>query len=185
MIWQMTGSHIIPYKNVLPRLGQRVFVGTGARLVGDLVAGDDCSFWFNTVVRADCHFIRIGRQVNIQDGTVIHVTNSRFATSISDNVSIGHNATIHGATVRAGSLIGMGAVLMDDVEIGEQCLVAAGALVTPGKKIPDRSLVMGNPARIARTVNADELAMLERTTRYYLEYKEEYRRQGDMIRTGP
>src|SRR5690606_10210173 len=112
-MYAMPGSVILPYRGTRPKLGHGVVLASGAHLIGDLIVGDEASFWFNTVVRADCNYIRIGQRTNVQDGTVIHVTNGDAPTEIGDDVTIGHNATIHGCTIKSGSLIGMGAVILD------------------------------------------------------------------------
>lgn len=170
----MPGANILPYKGKSPSLGQRVFLAAGAQLIGDLEVGEDSSFWFNTVVRADCNYIRIGQRSNIQDGTVIHVTNSLFPTHIGDEVTVGHNATLHGCRIGDRCLIGMGAVVMDDVNVGRHSIVAAGALLTPGKTYPEGHLIKGSPAKAVRALRPAELESLERSYQYYLEYKSHY-----------
>jgi carbonic anhydrase/acetyltransferase-like protein (isoleucine patch superfamily) len=171
---RLPGSQIIPYDGTTPKFGKNCFMASGACAIGDLETGDDVSFWFQTVVRADCHYIRIGHRVNIQDAAVVHVTNKRFATFIEDEVSIGHSAVIHGCTIRKGSLIGMGAILMDGVEVGESSLVAAGALLPPGKLYPSCSLIKGYPAKADRSLTEDELAMVANTHINYMGYKKKY-----------
>lgn len=173
-MYKMEGASILTYKNSYPKLSKGVFVASGARLIGDLEVKEESSFWFNVVVRADCNYIRIGSKTNVQDGSVIHVTNKYFPTIIADEVSIAHNVTIHGCQIGRGTLVGMGAIVMDGVEIGENCLVAAGSLVTPGKKFPDNSLIMGSPAKVVRPISEKEAMTLKRTTEYYIEYKNNY-----------
>ena len=170
----MSDATVIPYKDVAPLLGERVFVASGVRLIGDLIAGDDVSFWFNTVVRADCNYIRIGARTNVQDGSCIHVTNRLFPTTIGANVTIGHNAVLHGCMIGDGTLIGMGAVVLDGVEIGEESIVAAGALVTPGKTFPPHAMIMGSPAKVTRLLSEEERAQLSVAVNHYLEYKSHY-----------
>jgi carbonic anhydrase/acetyltransferase-like protein (isoleucine patch superfamily) len=174
MYYAMPGSTIIPYKGTYPTLGSRAFVAAGAHIIGDVIAEEDVSIWFNTVVRGDCNSIRIGARTNIQDGTVIHVTSKEFATEIGSDVTIGHNVILHGCKVGSGTLIGMGAILLDGVEIGEKCFVAAGSLVTPGKKFPPHSMIMGSPAKVARTLTEEDLAGLATSVPSYLEYKNNY-----------
>ncbi|HEY0386310.1 MAG TPA: gamma carbonic anhydrase family protein, partial [Pyrinomonadaceae bacterium] len=142
---------------------------------GDVHIGAHSSVWFNAVVRGDVFHIRIGERTNIQDGTVIHVTNGTHATILEDEVTVGHNATLHGCYVERGSLIGIGAIVMDGVRIGAESLVAAGALVSPGTQIPPRSLVMGAPARVKRPLNEEELAGLEVFWKNYIEYTRAYK----------
>ena len=173
-MFKMPGSQVVSYQGQEPVFGQNCFLASGAVAVGDLITGDDVGFWFNSVVRADCHYIRIGSRVNIQDGTVVHVTNKRFPTVIEDEVSVGHNAVVHGCTIRRGTLVGMGAQIMDGVEVGEYCLVAAGALLSPGKTFPERSLIKGTPAKVVRRLTDEELSLVTNTHLYYLEYKKNY-----------
>ncbi|NRA64051.1 MAG: gamma carbonic anhydrase family protein [Pseudobacteriovorax sp.] len=170
----MPGSSLLPYKSVLPQLGEGVFLASGAHLVGDLIVGNQCSFWFNTAVRADCCHIRIGSRTNVQDGAVIHVTNGKHPTIIGDDVTIGHNATIHGCEVHGPSLIGMGAILMDGCVIGANSIVAAGTLVPPGKVFPENSLIKGNPGKVVREVSEEEKSFLLTSSAYYIEYKSNY-----------
>lgn len=173
-MYLMPGSNILPYKGKTPKLADGIFAAAGAQLIGDLEAGEDCGFWFNTVVRADCHYIRIGKRTNVQDGTVIHVTNGQFPTIIGDDVTIGHGAVIHGCTVGNLCLIGMGAIIMDGAEIGDRCIVAAGALVAPGKKYEAGSLIKGSPANAVRSISEKEEEFLKISSERYLEYKKHY-----------
>ncbi len=183
MILQLPGSHIISYNGISPKLGEETFLASGCQIIGDVVAKDLCSFWFNTVIRGDCNFIRIGRRVNIQDGTIIHVTNHLFPTHIADDVSVGHNAVIHGCTIGEGTLVGMSATILDGAVIGARSLVAAGSLVSPGKVFPDGWLLKGIPAQPVRELTPKEHLMREKTTEYYLEYKNQYR--NSQVLSGP
>src|SRR6267154_1121905 len=123
---------ILPVKGISPEFGKNVYIAPNATIVGDVIMGHDCSVWFNAVVRGDVNSIRIGNKVNIQDGAVIHCTFKRTQAIIGNNVSIGHNAIVHGCTVADNVLIGMGAIVMDNVTIGENCIIAAGAVVLEG-----------------------------------------------------
>lgn len=172
---RLPGSQIITYQKHTPRFGNDCFLASGACAIGDLVTGDEVSFWFNTVVRADCNFIRIGNRVNIQDQTTVHVTNGVSPTIIEDEVSIGHSALIHGCTIQKGCLIGMGAIIMDDVVVGAQSLVAAGALLPPNKKYPPKHLIIGSPAKATRPLNHDELDQIKNTWANYIKYKQGYK----------
>jgi carbonic anhydrase/acetyltransferase-like protein (isoleucine patch superfamily) len=138
-----------------PSFGHDCFLAETAVVIGDTVMGDGCSVWYNAVVRGDVHSIRIGHRVNIQDGAVLHCTYQRAALTIGDDVSIGHNAIVHGCTVRNKVLIGMGAIVMDHVEIGEGSVIAAGAVVTQGTKVEPGSLMTGVPAKRIGPVSAD------------------------------
>lgn len=157
-----------------PVLGERVYLAETAAVIGDVVLGDDVSIWYNSVVRGDCHFIRIGARTNIQDNCAIHVTQGTHPTVIDEEVTLGHGAIVHGATVRRGALIGIRATVMDGAEVGESAFVGAGALVTPGKRVPPRTLWLGAPARQVRTLSDAEVRDLEHYHRNYLGYKEEY-----------
>lgn len=173
-MYQMPGSAILPYKGQSPRLDSGVFIASGAQIIGDTEIGEDSSVWFNAVIRGDCNVIRIGKRSNIQDNATIHVTNSRFATTIGDEVTIGHGVILHGCTIETKCLIGMGAIIMDNVTIPERSLVAAGALVTPGKTFSPGMLIKGNPARETRPLTEKEIQEIERSVSYYLEYKRGY-----------
>ena len=166
---------LLPFRGVLPKLHPSVFVAEGAQIVGDVEIGEDSSVWFNSVVRGDVFHIRIGRRTNVQDLCVLHVTRQKYACLVGDEVTVGHHVTLHGCTVRDGCLIGMGAVVLDDAEVGEECLVAAGSLVTEHFKAPPRSLVMGFPARIVRPLKPEEIAFVRKGSANYVRYVRSYR----------
>ena len=163
-----------PYRNVYPRLGARVFLAETAAVIGDVVLGDDVSIWYSAVVRGDCCSVRIGARSNVQDNATIHVTNGTGPTTIEEEVTIGHNAVVHACTVRKGALIGMNATVLDDAEVGESALVAAGAVVLAGTKIPPRTLWAGSPAKQKRELRPDEVEGLAQYWKNYLEYKVDY-----------
>ncbi len=162
------------YRDLQPRIHPSVHLAEGARIVGDVEIGEGSSVWFNSVVRGDVNRIRIGARTNVQDLCILHVTKDHPCT-LGDEVTVGHHVTIHGATVKDGTLVGMGAILMDGVEIGEECLVAAGALVPPGLKAPPRSLVMGFPAKVVRPLKPEEAQMGRKGAGNYVKYVEGYR----------
>jgi len=162
-----------------PRIPSTVFVDASAQLIGDIQLGEHSSVWFNCVVRADVNPIRIGDNTNIQDATVIHVTDEKFPTTIGDCVTVGHSAVIHGCTIAAHSLIGIGAIILDGATIGEHTLVAAGSLVTPGTVIPARSLVMGSPARVRRELTDKEIERIEENWKHYVELARVYMSEGE------
>ena len=147
---------IITYKGITPTIDPSVFIADGVHIIGDVEIGKDSSVWYNTVIRGDVNYIRIGERTNIQDNTVVHVTNKKFPTHIGSNVTIGHSAVIHACTINDYSLIGMGAVVLDDANVGPFALVAAGAVVTMGMVIPEGMLAAGVPAKIVRTLTDDE-----------------------------
>jgi carbonic anhydrase/acetyltransferase-like protein (isoleucine patch superfamily) len=165
---------ILSYKGTEPTIADTAFIETSAQIIGDVHIGDHSSVWFNCVVRGDVHHIRIGQSTNVQDGTIIHVTNGLYPTLIGNYVTIGHGAILHGCTVKDRSLIGIGAIILDDAVIGEESFVAAGSLVTPGTIIPPRSMVMGSPARVRREVTIEEIERIDKHWQNYLEYKENY-----------
>ena len=162
------------YGGKRPVLGERVYLAETAAVIGDVVLGDDVSLWYNSVVRGDCHYIRIGARTNIQDNCAIHVTQGTHPTVIDEEVTLGHGAIVHGATVRRGALIGIRATVLDGAEVGESAFVGAGALVTPGKVVPPRTLWLGAPARQVKTLSDAEVRDLVHYHRNYLGYKEEY-----------
>ena len=165
---------IISYKGIRPQIARSAFVAQGAHIIGDVHIGEHSSVWFNCVLRGDCYHIRIGECTNIQDGTVIHVTQGRFATIIGNRVTVGHSAVLHGCTIKDRCLIGIGAIVLDNVTIGEESFIAAGSLVTPGVVIPPRSMVMGAPAKVRRQVTDEEVARIDQHWQHYIEYKNEY-----------
>ncbi len=165
-------SSILPYHGVWPEVGQCLFMACGSRLVGDACLGSRVSIWFNAVVRGDVNRVTIGDECNIQDGAVVHCTYQKWATHIGDRVSIGHGAVVHGCTLADDVLVGMGAVVMDGAVVGAGSVVGARALVTQGQEIPPRSLVVGSPARVVRTLTPEESAGYGDTYKRYLQYVE-------------
>jgi carbonic anhydrase/acetyltransferase-like protein (isoleucine patch superfamily) len=169
------GGHVIrSFRGKSPRIDPTAYVESSAHVIGDVVIGPRSSVWFNSVIRGDVHWIRIGSETNVQDLSVLHVLGGSFPLTLGDRVSVAHSVTLHGCRVGNGSLIGIGCVVMDNVEIGEDCLVAAGSLVTPGTKIPNRSLVMGSPAKVRREIGPAELEIIRRTPTNYVEYAKAY-----------
>jgi carbonic anhydrase/acetyltransferase-like protein (isoleucine patch superfamily) len=148
-----------PYKQMQPRVDPSAFVAPGARVVGDVEVGAGSSVWFNAVVRGDSAHVRVGRRTNIQDGAVLH-TDSGQPCEVGDDCTVGHLAVVHGARVGHGCLIGMGAIVLSGVVIGDESLVAAGALVPQGKEFEPRSLLVGSPVRRLRTLSDEEVEEL-------------------------
>lgn len=162
---------ILPVNGVMPELGKNCFVAPNATVVGDVVTGDDCSIWFNAVVRGDVNSIRIGNKVNIQDGAVIHCTYQKTKVSLGNNVSVGHNAIVHGCTVEDNVLIGMGAIVMDNCEIGSNTIIAAGAVVTEGTKVPSGCIFAGVPAKKVKDISQELIhGEINRIANNYLMY---------------
>lgn len=149
------------------------FAAHNCTITGEVKISAEASFWFNAVVRGDVAPITIGRRVNVQDGAVVHC-DSGIPNTIEDDVTIGHRAIVHGAFVGKGSLIGMGAVLLGRTKIGSECLIAAGAVVSPGLQIPDRMVVMGVPGKIVRPVKPEELEYMRWLTTHYVELARKY-----------
>ena len=158
-----------------PKIHETAFVAETAVVIGDVEIGERASIWYNCVLRGDVNFIRIGADANIQDGTVIHVSRGQdFPTIIEPQVTVGHSATVHGCYVETGSLIGIGAIILDGARIGRNSLVAAGSLVTPGTRIPERSFVLGSPARVRRELTDEEVANLQKFWQNYVTLSEIY-----------
>lgn len=142
---------------VIPEWGENCFVADNATLTGDVIIGDDCSIWFNAVIRGDVHSIRIGNNVNIQDGVIIHCTYQKAAVVIGDNVSIAHGAIVHGCTIHDNVLIGMGAIIMDGAIIESNSVIAAGALISKNTIVKSGSVFAGVPAKLIKTVDTELL----------------------------
>ncbi|MBQ8773511.1 MAG: gamma carbonic anhydrase family protein [Muribaculaceae bacterium] len=158
-----------------PIIGQNCFLADNATIIGDTIIGDDCSIWFNTVIRGDVNSIRIGNRVNVQDGSVLHTLYQKSTIEIGNDVSIGHNVTIHGAKIHDFALIGMGAVVMDDAEVGEGALVAAGSVVLSRTKIGPNELWGGAPAKFIKMVDpAQSKEINQKIAKNYLFYSTWY-----------
>lgn len=146
---------ILPVKGVMPLIPESVFVAPNATIVGDVVMGEECSIWFNAVLRGDVNSIRTGDRVNIQDGACIHCTYEKTKTILGNNVSVGHNAIVHGCTVEDNVLIGMGAIVMDNVHIGSNTIIAAGAVVLEGTQVPAGCIFAGVPAKKVKDISSE------------------------------
>jgi gamma-carbonic anhydrase len=167
---------ILPVNGITPQLGNNCFIAENATIVGDVIAGNDCSFWFNSVVRGDVHYIRIGNKVNVQDGTIIHCTYQKAPTNIGNNVSIGHRAIVHGCTVHDNVLIGMGAIIMDGCVIESNTLIAAGSIVLEGTRVESGSVYAGTPAKKIKELSKDLFeGELVRIANNYLMYSSWYK----------
>ncbi len=166
---------IIPLRGFTPAIGRDCFLAENATIVGDVEIGDECSIWFNTVLRGDVNSIHIGNRVNIQDGSVLHTLYQKSTIEIGDDVSIGHNVTIHGAKIHDFALIGMGAVVMDDAVVGEGALVAAGSVVLSRTQIGPNELWGGAPAKFIKMVEPEKAReMNQKIARNYLMYSKWY-----------
>ncbi|HEX2395203.1 MAG TPA: gamma carbonic anhydrase family protein [Bacteroidales bacterium] len=158
-----------------PELGRNCYLAETAVVIGDVVAGDDCSFWFNVIIRGDVNSIRIGNKVNIQDGTVLHTLYQRSVIEIGNNVSIGHNAVIHGAKIHNNVLIGIGAIILDHAVIGENSIIAAGSVVLTGTIVEPGSIYAGIPAKRVKDVDPQQTSeMINRIANDYVMYASWY-----------
>jgi carbonic anhydrase/acetyltransferase-like protein (isoleucine patch superfamily) len=168
---------LIEHHGVRPQVPPSAFVAEGACLIGDVTLGQEASVWFNAVLRGDINRIQVGDRSNIQDGVIIHVTHALPAV-VGNDVTIGHQAVIHGCEVLDGCLIGMGAVVLDRARVGPHSLVAAGALVREGFVVPEGVLAAGVPARVVRPLTDDERASLLDSARHYVEYARSHQRSS-------
>jgi carbonic anhydrase/acetyltransferase-like protein (isoleucine patch superfamily) len=171
-------AEIRAFGGVIPRIDPSVFLATGCVVVGDVELGPGSSIWFGAVVRGDVNSIRIGARTNIQDQAVVHVTGGTHPTIVGDDVTVGHQAVLHGCTVRDRCLIGIGAIVLDGAVVGEEAIVGAGALVPPGMVVPARALVMGAPARVRRTLGDADVDGLRASAARYVEYAARYRSEA-------
>lgn len=154
-----------------PQIGENVFLADNATIIGDVVMGNDCSVWFNTVLRGDVNSIRIGNRVNIQDGSVLHTLYQKSTIEIGNDVSIGHNVVVHGAKIKDGALIGMGAIILDDAVIGEGAIIAAGAVVLSKTIVEPGSIYAGMPAKFVKKVDPEQAKeMNQKIAKNYLMY---------------
>ena len=147
-------------KGKKPVFGENIYLADNATIVGEVEMGDDCSVWFSAVVRGDVNSIKIGNKVNIQDGAVVHCTYQKAATILGNNVSVGHNALVHGCTIKDNVLIGMGSIVMDDVVVESNSIIAAGAVVLEGTHIESGSIYAGVPAKKVKELNEEQTAIL-------------------------
>lgn len=167
---------IIPHHGKWPQIHETAFVAPSADVIGEVSIGSHSSVWFGCVIRGDVYSIEIGERTNIQDGSVLHVTRKKSKLTIGNEVTVGHRACLHGCTIGDRVLVGMGAIVMDDAEIGENCIIGAGSLVPPRMKVPAGSLVVGSPARVKRELTAEELAYLPQSAANYVGDAREYYR---------
>ncbi len=163
-----------PYRSIVPRVHPTAFVDDSAQVIGSVEIGEESGIWMNAVLRGDVNTIRVGRQTNLQDGCIVHVMRGTHPTWLGDQVTVGHGAILHGCTVRDRCLIGVGAILLNGAEIGEESIVAAGTLVTEGTTFPPRSLVMGRPGIRKRELRDDEVAGILAYAARYVEYRKDY-----------
>ena len=166
-------SFIFPVEGIAPKWGENCFIAPNATIVGNVEMGDECSVWFNAVIRGDVNFIKIGNRVNIQDGAIIHCTFEKCGTIIENNVSIGHNAIVHGCVIHQNVLIGMGSIIMDNVQIGSNSIIAAGAVVLENTIVEPGSIYAGVPAKKVKNISEALISgEINRIAGNYVKYSE-------------
>lgn len=163
---------LIPYLNTFPRIDESVFLASGSKIIGDVEIGRNSSVWYDTVIRGDVNYVKIGERTNIQDNSMLHVTNQKFPLIIGDKVTIGHSVSLHGCVIKNLSLIGIGSTVLDGAIIEEFSMVAAGSLVKPGFIVPSGKLVAGVPAKVIRDLSKEELEEFEISANRYFSYVE-------------
>ncbi|MAD97917.1 MAG: gamma carbonic anhydrase family protein [Flavobacteriaceae bacterium] len=162
---------ILPVQDKHPQIPKDCFVADNATIVGEVSMGKECSVWFNAVIRGDVHFIKMGDKVNVQDGAVIHATYQKSPTTIGNNVSIGHNAIVHGCTIQDNVLIGMGAIVMDDCVVESNSIIAAGAVVTKNTRVEAGSIYAGVPAKKVKDISQELISgEIDRIANNYVKY---------------
>ncbi|MCT4779447.1 MULTISPECIES: gamma carbonic anhydrase family protein [Exiguobacterium] len=166
----------IPYRDVSPSLAEHVFVAPGAFLIGDVTVGEESTIWFNAVLRGDEGPITIGKRCSIQDNATIHLYEGA-PVIIADEVTVGHNAILHGCKIGRRSIVGMGATVLDHAEIGEECIIGANTLIPSGKKFPPRSLIIGSPGKVVRELTAADLEMIQESIDSYVDKGYAFRKQ--------
>jgi carbonic anhydrase/acetyltransferase-like protein (isoleucine patch superfamily) len=165
---------IRPFGGVQPQIPGSAYVDPSAQIIGDVQLGEQASVWCNAVLRGDMYYIRVGNRSNIQDNCVVHTRTGEKPTILEDEVTVGHSVTLHGCYIEHGSLIGIGSIVLDDARVGTHSLVAAGSLITPAIVIPPRSLVMGSPARVKRSLTEEEVASLSLFWQNYITFTQKY-----------
>ena len=168
---------IIKYKDKIPVIPKTCFIANSTNIIGDVRIGSETNIWFGTTIRADMHYIRIGKRTNIQDNSTIHVTTDIAPTIIGDGVTIGHGAIIHGCTIKDNCLIGMGSIIMDEVVINEGSMIAAGALIPPRSIVPKNTLMVGSPAKPIRKLRTIEKNEIFERAQHYIDLAKDYKKK--------
>ena len=163
---------LFPYQDLYPDIADDVFLAPGVKIIGDVKIGKGSSVWYNSVLRGDVHYIKIGEMTNIQDMSMLHVTNGKYPLNIGNKVTIGHSVKLHGCTLQDLCLIGIGSVVLDGAVVEEKSLVAAGAVVRPGFVVPSGKLVAGVPAKVVRDLTPEEMEEFEKSAERYKKYTE-------------
>ncbi len=165
---------IITFNGTVPEIGKDVFLASNCVVIGDVKLGDRSNVWYGAVIRGDVNFIRIGSETNVQDGCVLHVSGGKFSLNIGNEVTIGHNATVHGCKVSDRVLIGMGAILLDNCSVGENSVIAAGSVVKEGFEVPSGVLLAGVPGKVIRELTESEIAGIKESAGHYVELAKYY-----------
>lgn len=168
-----------PYKDIKPTIHETAYIASDATVIGDVIIDEQSSVWFKTVIRGDVAPTRIGKRVSIQDLSMIHQS-PNTPMVIEDDVTIGHQVTLHSATIRKNALIGMGSIILDGAEVGESAFIGAGSLVPPGKKIPPNTLALGSPAKVVRDLTDTDYAEMERVRKSYVDKGQYYKNNTDL-----
>ena len=173
LIYNLVEQNLFPYNRLLPKITESAIILPGVKIVGDVTIGEKTNIWFNSVIRGDVHYVKIGNETNIQDLSMLHVTNGEFPLNIGNKVTVGHSAKIHGCTIEDLTLIGIGAIVLDGAHVEKNSIVAAGAVVKPGFRVPSGTLVAGVPAKVVRELTQDEIDYFEISAKHYVEYAEQ------------
>lgn len=163
-------NKLFPYNNLFPKTGKDVFLAPGVKIIGDVEIGDYSNIWYNTVIRGDVHYVKIGSYTNVQDSSMLHVTNGKFPLNIGSKVTIGHSVKLHGCTLYDLCLVGIGAIVLDGAVVEQNSIVAAGAVVKPGFVVPEGKVVAGVPAKVVREVTDEEIKEFEISALRYVDY---------------
>ena len=167
-----TELKLFPYLDLFPKIDESVFLASGVKIIGNVTIGANSSVWYNCVIRGDVHYVRIGEMTNVQDCSMLHVTNGKYPLNIGNKVTIGHSVKLHGCTLQDSCLVGIGAIVLDGAVVEENSMVAAGALVKPNFVVPSGKLVAGVPAKVIRDLTSDEMNDFENSTQRYMQYTE-------------
>lgn len=167
---ELKENKLFPYNNLYPEIDESVFLASGVKLIGDVKIGKNSSVWYNCVIRGDVHYVKIGENTNIQDLSMLHVTNNRFPLNIGNKVTIGHSVKLHGCTIHDLTLIGIGAIVLDGAVVEEKSLVAAGSVIRPGFVVPSGKMVAGVPGKVIRDLTDTELNDFEASAERYRKY---------------
>jgi carbonic anhydrase/acetyltransferase-like protein (isoleucine patch superfamily) len=163
-------ANLYPYLDLYPTIAESVFLAPGVKIIGDVEIGENSSIWYNSVIRGDVHYIKIGKLTNIQDCCMLHVTNNKYPLNIGNKVTVGHSVSLHGCTINDLTLIGIGAIILDGAVVEEKSIVAAGALIRQNFVVPTGKLVAGVPAKVVRDLTQEELDEFERSALRYNDY---------------